>query len=180
MFRDSPLPARAGGEVLFASRDLEPIFLDPNVWHSPCLLRGSTGQLTWFWRCDLAFLSWVDGVVASAGDRLPPHLVERVAFVRSCVCAQYGMTDDNWPDRMVAAGLPLDTSFLASALGVVDFDLAPPWPGLDVAARAAGYSDPLPFRFQGRAALDDWATEQTRASRPADDDDAAKPKKKRS
>lgn len=137
------LPDREDGEVLFANRDLEFVFLDPAVWASPLLWTRANGLPSWFWRCDLNFLSWVNGVAAKAGDKLPAAALERVNFVRSCVCAEYGITDDNWEEKMPAPGAKLDTSFFAQSVSLCDRYCGPAWPGIEECAESIGYKKAL-------------------------------------
>lgn len=129
-------------DVLFSNRDLHLLWLPP-IFHSPSLHALPSGVLSWHWRCDLTFFSWLNGVTCKAGDKLSPELVARTGFIRSYICAAHGITDDNWQQLMSPPGAKLPIEFQFESVRLCDMHSGPEWPGINEAARQSGYENPL-------------------------------------
>lgn len=139
---------RPEGAVLYGSKDLELVWLPP-VWASPCLCTARSGRLGWFWLVDAVYLSWAMGVREKAGLHLPRHLLPRIDFVFSYVCATNGITDD-CSERLPAPGAKLPEGTIADSAGLCDEFCGPAWPGIEdvpgpVRLRAEVF-DPLAYR----------------------------------
>jgi hypothetical protein len=117
-------------DPLWASRDLLFARL-PAFFHSPSLHSFPPSTLpVWFWRVDLSFLSWVESLVARAGDRLTADQSRSCDFVRSYVYASLSLQDgDPLPPLPSPPRLSGD-DLLTDSISLYDVHCGPVWDGM--------------------------------------------------
>lgn len=124
--------------LLYATKDLSFVLLPPG-YASPSLHRDEHGNARWFWRCDLAFLSWMEGVALVNAKKLTPVMVRAMDRVRCHVYHHAGITDDT-THLIPKPGGKLPTELFADTLSLYDAHCGPNWKGMAECARALGVS----------------------------------------